>query len=74
MLALNNGMQLVVLQHQSQASHLLIFWEIIYKKSTSPSIFFVFEIGSEEGSQYGDIANSLVVKVYLSCSDTVDSR
>ena len=37
-------------------------------------LFFFFEIGSEEGTQYGDIANSLVVKVYLLCSDTVDSR
>ena len=40
LLALNNRLQLVVLQHESQASDLRIFWEIIEKKSTSPWIFF----------------------------------
>ena len=36
LLASNNRLQLVVLQHESQASDLRIFWEIIEKKSTSP--------------------------------------
>ena len=36
LLALNNMLQLVVLQHESQTSDLRIFWEIIEKKSTSP--------------------------------------
>ena len=36
LLASNNRLQLVVLKHESQASDLRIFWEIIEKKSTSP--------------------------------------
>ena len=74
LLALNNRLQLVVLQHESQASGYLYFEKLFKRNPRALRSFFFFEIGSEEGTQYGDIANSLFVKVYLLCSDTVDSR
>ena len=52
-----------------------LYFEKLFKRNPRAlRSFFFFEIGSEEGSQYGDTANSLDVKVYLSCSDIVDSQ
>ena len=78
LLALNNRLQLAVLQHELKPRAYLYF-EKLFKRNPRAlrSFFFLFffvEIGSEEGTQYEDIANSLFVKVYLLCSDTVDSR
>ena len=81
MLALNNGLQLdSCLTTRISSLELTYILRNYLKVIHEPFDLFVvvvgffFEIGSEEGSQYGVIANSLVVKVYLLCSDAADSR